>query len=295
MKRIVSMLVVITLFITGCGSTNETDMTNTKQIDIEGIAYTIPNDPQRIVADYYVGELLMLDANLVGADLTYTSNLWGDFSDVTNVGQSMESIAALNPDLIITMNADLVDQYEVIAPTVLIPYGTYNPEELVLKLSEITSTQDKAQQWINDFNAAIDNLSQLIDLDQTYSIIELTGDTAYYYGENYGRAGYIIYNKLGLKSTDVAEESYVRKPDSYLTATIESLPAYTGDNIILVVPSDVDVSSHMLIDNVVWEDLEAVKNDQVYIVDANDFWFSDPYSLDKQIEILTEIASGTYE
>ncbi len=294
MKKIVVILSILILFITGC-SEAQSNTEATKDVTIGDVSYTIPTDPQKIVADYYVGEIIKLDANLVGADLTYSSTLWGDLSDIQDVGQSMELVASLTPDLIITMNPDLVSQYEVIAPTVLIPYGTYNPEDLLIKLGEITNREDNANQWVESFNDNIDELSTLVDSSQTYTTLELWDDTGYYYGENYGRAGYILYNKLGLKAPEVAEDSYIHIPDSYATATIESLPEYVGDNLILIIPSYVNAEGHPLLENVVYENLDAVKNNHVYTVEGDDFSFADPFSLDKQLEVLTEVFSGTYE
>lgn len=57
----------------------------------------------RIVSDYNVGQLLYLDANLVGADLTYPQYDWPEdkLSKVTNTGSDLEVVAELEPTLII--------------------------------------------------------------------------------------------------------------------------------------------------------------------------------------------------
>lgn len=287
MKKII-VIIIAAFVLVGCSSSKKSE-SGTKTIEIAGENIEIPSNPQRIVADYYVGELIMLDANLVGADFTYSSTLWGDISDIENVGQSMEAVAGLEPDLIITINEEYVDQYKEIATTVVIPYGTYNPEELVLKLSEITNTEKKADEWADNFNSNIEELKEIVDEEETWTILELNGEGAYFYGEHYGRSGYILYDKLGLKSTQEAEEQYVRKADSYLNATVESMPDLVGDNLILVYPPDVDYTKHHFLTNDVWNSLDAVKQGNVYYVQADDFWYLDPFSLDKQVEVLKEI------
>jgi iron complex transport system substrate-binding protein len=254
-----------------------------------GYEVDIPVNPRRIVADYYVGELLKLEANLVGADLTYQSSAW-ELGDLTDVGQSMEAVLALEPDLIITINEDKVAQYSGIAPTVLIPYGTYNPEELVLALGDITGTADIAEQWIAGFNARIEELAALVpDTTETYTIIDVWGGNAYLYGEHFGRGGYILYNKLGLKGTPAAEQDYIRKPDSYSTLTVEALPEYAGDVVLLMSNEDPRSASSFFTENVVWENLPAVRGDSVLYLNSEDFWFIDPFSLDLQVEILMGI------
>lgn len=295
MKRIIIATLLISLFLIGCevsnAKDNEVKVYNSESGDIE-----IPSNPKAIVADYYVGELIKLDANLVGADLTYSSSLWGNtLEGITDVGQSMEAVAALEPDLIITINESFVDQYKEIAPTVYIPYGKYNPEELMLELSKITNTKEVAKEWIEEFNASIEELQTLVKPDETWTILELNGEDGYFYGEHFGRSGYILYDKLGLSSTQRAEQDYVRKDDSYINATVEVLPDYIGDNLILVTFGEEQYSRHHFLNNDVWNSLEAVANNSVYYVNPDDFWYIDPFSLDVQVEILMEIFSGKNE
>lgn len=250
----------------------------------------IPTNPRRIVADYYVGEVLKLQAPLVGADLTWATDVWQGAEEVADVGQSFEAIMGLNPDLIITMNADFVEQYNAIAPTVLIPYGAYNPEELMLVLGDILGKTDIAEAWINSFEASTAALAELVpSLDETYTIIDTWGGNAYLYGEHYGRGGYILYNKLGLFGTAQGESDYIRQPDSYLNVTIEALPLYAGDVILVMSNEDPEVASQFFTNNVVWEGLSAVQRGKVLYLDSTEFWFTDPFSLDRQVELLAEI------
>jgi iron complex transport system substrate-binding protein len=256
--------------------------------------YAIPAKPQRIVADYYVGELLKLEANLVGADLTYTSSAWdAELDQVVDVGQSLEAALALRPDLIITMHDRMVERYRAIAPTVLIPYGRYDPEELIRELAIITGTTEKASAWLAEFNQGINALAELIpDRNETYTIIDVWGGNAYLYGEHYGRGGYIIYKKLGLRGTPAGEEDYIRKADSYLNVAIESLPRYVGDVLLFMSSEDSGSANKLFMDTVIWNDLAAVRKGKVIHLDSKDFSFSDPFSLDLQVEILTRHFKG---
>ena len=202
----------------------------------------------------------------------------------------MEAVAALRPDLIITINEDRVEQYSGIAPTVLIPYGTYNPEELIVALADITGTEEIAQRWIDAFNANVEELASLVpDPDQTYTIIDIWGGNAYFYGEHFGRGGYIIYDKLGLRGTEAAEREYIRKADSYASMTVEALPDYAGDVLLVMSDEDPREAGSFFMDNVVWENLPAVRNGNVAYLDSADFWFIDPFSLDLQVEILKDV------
>jgi len=278
MKKLLLILTGLFLMV-GCSSQSASTSDETRLYN--GIE--IPAHPQRVVADYFVGELVKLEANLVGADMTYTSSAWADkVQDVVNIGQSFEMVASLNPDLIITMNEELVSQYQAIAPTVLIPYGTYNPEDLVIELSKITDTEQVANEWIAQFNQNVNELKEVMP-EGTYTIIDDLGADQYYYGEHYGRAGYIIYNKLGLKGTEQGEATYIRPADSYLLANVEGMTQFVGDYLLMVNTTGTN-ESNKLTDSVVFENLDTT----VKYFKSEDMWYNDPFSLDLQVQLLKE-------
>ena len=65
MKKIVRLTVVLFmfLFVVGCGSSDASESNNGQTRTYHGTTgdVEVPNDPQRIVADYYLGELLDVD------------------------------------------------------------------------------------------------------------------------------------------------------------------------------------------------------------------------------------------
>ncbi|WFR64110.1 ABC transporter substrate-binding protein [Paenibacillus amylolyticus] len=93
----------------------------------------IPAEPKRIVTDMYVSDLLALGVKPVGAVQYYLENpFYADqVAGIESIGDraavSMEKVIALNPDLIITYSdqASEIESYQKIAPTVVIPYGTF--------------------------------------------------------------------------------------------------------------------------------------------------------------------------
>ncbi len=297
LKRIV-LFIVCLLVLVSCGNNNVSESgnntsTNTKVYSSLGKEVTIPEEPQRIVADYYIGELLKLNANLAGGNFTYKSSAWADkVTNLTDIGDSIEKVYSLQPDLIITMHEDLVEQYSAIAPTVCIPYGIYNPEELIVELSKITNTEPIAEEWITQFNSQIDGLKQIVNTDETLTIVDTVGQDWYLYGQNYGRGGYILYDKLGLKGTVDGETDYIRKPESYLLLSIEALPKYIGDNLFIMNKDGTENGSvdtfKKYSENSVFKDLDAYKNNNIHYLKSEDFWYTDPFSLDYQISILKE-------
>lgn len=287
---LLSTLLIIPGHTKGSNDSGETK-TETRIYKVMSEEYEIPMNPKRIVADYYIGELLKLEANLVGADLTYTSSAWeNELGNIADVGQSLESFMALRPDLIITINEQKLEQYSEIAPTILLPYGTYNPEELIRELSIISNTEDIAEQWLDQFNDRIGELRSMVpDKKEKYTIIDIWGGAAYLYGEHYGRGGYILYNKLGLSGTEDGEREYIRKADSYLNLTVESLPDFAGDILLVMSNGDIQTEGSFFMNTVIWKNLPAVINEKVLYLNSEDFWFTDPFSLDLQVDILKKL------
>lgn len=290
MKKLLSILFIFGIVLSGCSSSEEA----TSSSDM--MSYETENGPieynanPTIYADYYVGQLLYLGGDVIGADMTYPAEPWTSVAEekgVQNISGDMEAVAALAPQLIITMNADFYEQYSSIAPTILIPYGTYDQEQIVVEIGKILGKEDEANAWVEEFNSNIETLKAEIDKpDQTIGIVDSWGGAMYMYGANFGRGGYILYDKLGLQGTEDAENEYVREANSYLTVDAESLTKYAGD-VLFIAASDEGVEEVKSLPT--YDDLTAVQNDQVIVLDYDTFLYDDPYSLNAQIDSLMEI------
>ncbi len=290
MKKLLSIIAAFTLVLAGCsGASNEstTGSMMSYETDMGTIEYV---ENPTIYADYYVGQLLYLGGDVIGADMTYPAETWTSVAEdkgVTNISGDMEAVAALAPELIVTMNTDFYEQYSAIAPTILIPYGTYNQEDIVIELGKVLGAEDTANTWVEEFNSGIETLKESIDdPSKTIGIVDSWGGAMYMYGANFGRGGYILYDKLGLQGTEAAESEYVREANSYLTVDAESLTNYAGDVLFICAPEEGVEEIKAL---PTYEDLEATQNDQVIVLDYDTFLYDDPYSLNAQIEALEEI------
>lgn len=88
----------------------------------------IPAHPKRIVTDFYAGELLSVDANVVGAGSWAFKNpfIKTQLKHITDVGNpvNVEKVMQLKPDLIVLMKDDQYEKLSKIAPTIVIPFNT---------------------------------------------------------------------------------------------------------------------------------------------------------------------------
>lgn len=290
MKKILLAMFGLLAILSGCGNSSDesTDGTFTETDDL-GREVTYSTD--RIYADSYIGELMYLDANLIGADLTYQSGTWPEdkVEKLTNTGGDMEQVAALEPTLIITFYEDLVDQYSAIAPTYYIQYGKEDPIEAVVRLGELLGLSDKASDIMDQFTTRIEEIKATIDQPElTYTIIEPGDGAIYLMGHNWARGGFILYDYLDMMGTEAGEADYINADPSYITVDDEQLLTYVGD-VAIVIDDDED---NDFTNSEIYEEIPAVQNDNVYYMDTSYAWYDDPYAVMGQLDFFEELFSG---
>lgn len=285
-KRGLVLILALMLFLTGC--TNNDSGSYSYPSDGNFGLTTIKNKNPRVVSDYYLGELLKLNVKVIGANMEHASKLI-DTKGIADIGDSFKKVAALKPDLIVTIYKDKYNKYKNIAPTLYIDYGKRNPEEQMRQFGDIFHKQDEAKAWIDQFNEKVNTLkTNLPDKNQTYTILKLWDRQIWLYGDNWGHGGYIIYNKLGLKAPEQVEREVLGERESYLNIDLENLPKYSGSNILAI-----DVKAQPLTQTKIFKSLPAYKNNRIYYVNSQDFMNSDPYSLDDQLNRLSSILLHT--
>lgn len=281
LKTIIPMLLIMLFVVSGCSSTKSESSNGMLNYTDANNKVEYKANP-KVVSDYFVGEMLQLDVNVVGANLAYKSPYWKT-DKIEDVGDSIEKIATLKPDLIITINKDLVAKYQAVAPTIYLEYGVQNPEEVMTTFGQIFNKEDKAKAWIDQFNKKTDELKNQLPQatkDKTYSIMKLWDKDIWLYGNNWGHGGYIIYDKLGLKAPQAVQKEIIDAKKGYINISTENLNKFSGDVIIAMDFLD----NNAILQSKIYKNLPAVKNNQVYKFNSNDFFHTDPISLDNQLE-----------
>ena len=260
-------------------------------------AVEIPVHPQRIVTDYYAGELLAVGANVVGAVSTAFDNPFlkdllkraEDVGDPINV----EKVLELNPDLIIVMYDKNYDALSKIAPTLHIPYGTASDiYETLTLFGDIVGQPEQAEQFIAEYEKKAaegrEKLKDVIDETATFGLYELTDKgELWMFGDNAGRGGQAIYNALKLKMP----EKMANTGEQVFQLSMEVLPEYAADYMFLTVydPENRGEALKQLQNSPIWRDLKAVKSNRLFINDFNTFYPYDPISITKQIDLFVEM------
>jgi len=319
-----AMVIVLAMFTSSCGSKEstetQTDGASTTSADVQATVtipaatasaaptsetrsyetvkgtITIPLKPQRIVTDYYGGELLSVGGNVVGIEPTAFTNpfLAEMLKNTEDLGMplNLEKIVELKPDLIVVMGDKNYEQMSQIAPTLHIPFGTATNLNDTLRLFEgIVGEKGKADQFIAEFDIkaadAREKLKGIVDPKATFGLYELVdnGDL-WIFGDYAGRGGHTVYNALGYLMPTKHSKS-----KQTVQLSMETLPSYAGDYIFLTVydPEKKGEALKQLQSSAVWSNLPALKNNRLFINDYDSWYPNDPLAISGQLDLIVEM------
>jgi iron complex transport system substrate-binding protein len=305
-KLLVPFMLVLALIISACGKeeASVTEKNSTpKEETPKFITYNsetgpieVPADPQRVILlSGFTGNVLDLGVNVVGADVWSKNNptFVEEMKDVEEVSdESLEKIIELEPDLIIGLsNIKNVDKLSEIAPTVTYTWGKLDYLTQHIEIGKLLNKEKEAQAWVDEFianaEAAGEEIRAKIGADATVSVIESYGKDLYVFGENWARGTEILYQAMKLKMPEKVKE--VALESGYYALSAEVLPEYAGDYVILSKYSDADTAYQ---ETETYKNIPAVKNGRVFEMNGQGASFSDPVTLEKQLEFFKESFLG---
>lgn len=279
------------------GQPVEGDTANgTRTVDTDKGPVEIPSNPQTIVSDYYLGELLAVDVKPVIAspyalNNPFLAGMCDGIEELNTVSAetSLEMIAEKEPDLIITITEADYDKYSKIAPTVYIQDGKRSDEDLFRYIASLVNKEDAAEAYINEFNDQVamvkDEMVSIVG-DRTVSILEVWPQEIYTMGSRFARGGSILYDMWGLKAPEPIQSTMVEGDETYKVISVEALPDYAGDFILYGVLDGAD--SAYVDDSQLWQNLPAVKADRVLPYEQVAFMHRDPITLSHQLDIFVD-------
>ncbi|MCU6707905.1 ABC transporter substrate-binding protein [Paenibacillus sp. J5C_2022] len=259
----------------------------------------VPKNPQRIVVDskVYVGYFLALGIKPAGVpeEALHVPYFEGQLDGVESIGDmdsSLEQITALDPDLIITITRSKnIENFEKIAPTIAIEYGTKDYREQLLDFGKITGKEAEAQAWIDSWDAKIAEHKPMIEEavgDGTVSILQPHAKGIYAFGHNYGRGGEILYGEFKLKAPEVIQQEAIDSGAGYANISLEKLPEFAGDIIFTSPWTGDEANPDYVYESTLWKSLPAVKNGKVYNLDSKYSNYSDPVSLEAHLDFIVK-------
>ncbi|MBT2682184.1 iron-hydroxamate ABC transporter substrate-binding protein [Bacillus sp. ISL-37] len=295
-KLLMPFLLMLVLVLSACGGgeTTEKSSDEKKEDTPETITYQsengaveVPANPERvIVLSSFAGNVMALDVNMVGVDAWSKMNpRFEKLKDVEEVtDENLEKIIELNPDLIIGLsNIKNVDKLKEIAPTVTFTYGKLGYLEQHLEIGKVLNKEKEAQEWIDNFKAdskaAGEEIKAKIGADATVSVIENFDKELYVFGDNWARGTEILYQEMGLNMPEKVKEAALEP--GYYAISPEVLSEYAGDYVVFSKNAEGDTSFQQ---TETYKNIPAVKNNRVFEVNAKEFYFNDPLTLEYQLE-----------
>ncbi|MET4560565.1 iron complex transport system substrate-binding protein [Lysinibacillus parviboronicapiens] len=296
MPFLLSLLVLLAACGEDSAQTNNNDVTlKTEEstvrtvTDDSGREVEIPVKAERIVTDWYLGQILALDIVPVGAvtaNLEYAAFLKPYYKDkeINNIGTdgntSLEKILELKPDLIITWNKDDAEKYEKIAPTIVFSESAHNSATDEIKaMGEFLGRQAEAEAFVKDFDNRItkaqSKINAAIPEGATFTIFDLFEKNATIVGNNSVSGGRALYQILNMKPQEKVQELFDTKEfgGGRYDVSYEVVGDYVGDYVFLInffnkggeFPST-------------WTNLDVVKNNNIIDLSPEYYFASDPLS-----------------
>lgn len=260
----------------------------------------IPKNPQRIVmvAGAFTGHLLALGLKPVGTgEESFNSYTEGKLDNVVNLGNEVpyEKILDLQPDLIVIWNdPETIEKLSVIAPTVAVEYGVPMREQL-LDFGKMTGREEQAKAWIAEWDAKIAEYKPLVEQavgNRTVSIFDSGNAKEFYAYGSFGRGGDIIYGEFGLKAPPIIQKEAIDSGTGWAKLSLELLPEYAGDYIFISGWTG-EENAASVFEGSIWDNLPAVQHNRVFRENNRGFVFSDPISLEVQLQFVVDSLTGT--
>jgi iron complex transport system substrate-binding protein len=304
-KLLLPFILLAALIISACGTDTSSGKENAEPAEkkSETITYQsengpieVPADPQRVILlSGFTGNVLSLGVNVVGVDTWSKNNptFEKEMKDVAEVSdEDLEKIIELEPDLIIGLsNIKNIDKLSEIAPTVTYTWGKVDYLTQHIEIGKLLNKEKEAQSWVDNFKkeaeSAGEEIRAKIGEDATVSVMESYGKDLYVFGSNWARGTEILYQAMKLKMPEKVKE--VAESAGYFTLSAEVIPEYAGDYVILSKYSDADTSFQ---ETETYKNIPAVKNNRVFEMNGQGASFSDPVTLEKQLEFIKKSFLG---
>ncbi len=276
------------------------DTTETRIVtDDSGREVEIPVKAERIVTDWYLGQILALDVVPVGgvtANLDYAAFLKQHYKDgeITNIGTdgkvSLEKVLELKPDLIITWNVEDVAKYEKIAPTIVFAEDAHQSAiEEIKAMGNYLGRQAEAESFTKEFENRIakakEKIMDVIPEGATFTIYEMFEKNATIVGQSSVSGGRALYQILGMKPQEKVQEIFDTKEASNgrYEISYEVVGDYVGDYNFMINFFNKDGQLPAT-----WTNLDVVKNNQILELPSEYYFASDPLSGLHQAEELAD-------
>nr|WP_317333331.1 ABC transporter substrate-binding protein [uncultured Romboutsia sp.] len=295
MKKILALIMTLSMFImSGCSS--QTDRTVT---DREGTEVNIPTKVEKIISTAPSNtEVLMalgLGDKLVAID-KYSTDIEGVNKELPQIDFSNpdeETIIGLEPDIVIASGHNKTgsteDPFKLVSeagiPVVYIPSsdsidGIYKDIEFI---ADVVNEKSKGEEIINDMKEQVDEIKAIGDTitDKKSVYFEISPPP---YLSSFGKSTFLneMIEIIGAKNIFANE-------DGWISPTAEAIIDANPD-VIITNAGYMENPTEEIKSRDAWENINAIKNNKVYLVDKN----SSSRPSQNAVKALKEMAKAVY-
>jgi iron complex transport system substrate-binding protein len=241
--------------------------------DVRG-EVTVPFKPERVVAAHIstVELLAALGVTPVAAGTNHPKNTFYPYvidrlKDTKPLGlePSLEAIVTLQPDLILAQNTPYLEKVEdslrKVAPTYVIKGGG-SWKEIMPQLGDALNIEDKVTAYMEKYDKQLaEAKTQLAQATAGKTVLYTSpSDKLLFsvFGQKHAR-GMFIHQDLGLQEVGASN-------GELQMISMEILPTWAPDYIFVGIPEGNENIKKQLAESTVWNNLKAVKNNQVFYV-----------------------------
>lgn len=300
MKKVLSvfcMLFMTTALLAGCSSSKniEEDQATVHTVATVKGDVEVPTNAERVVVNWYVGDVITLELNLVGynAWAQETMPFYNELNAATKIENwEPEEVMALEPDLIVTYNEEDFDKFSKIAPVLVIPESLTSIERIRF-IGEATGRTTQAEEATRQFEEKLATAKQTLKNDafegKTFSILEDWGPSGEWSGVGYetgSRGGTLLYSYIGLNYPDKLKELIEESGKGRGNLSYEVAHEYFGDYILWF---RLDESESEYAKTDIWKSIPAVVEGRVVEIPAKYaglFYYDDVTSLTQQLDYM---------
>lgn len=292
------------ILMAGCSSESDQDTLSnaqdgTRTVETPMGEIEVPMNPQRIVVNWYIGDMYTLDLNVVGynAWAHETMPFYEEMINTTSIENwEQEDVMALEPDLIITYSEDDYTTFNSIAPVLVVLEDGKTPEERLRIIAEATGRQEEAEEAISEFESTIADLKTKVEqsdlADKTFSVNQDWGSASYgVYYETGSRGGSLIYNYLGLSMPENLVNLIDESGEGRGGLSYEVAADYYGDYIVWFRPDNGEEGPSEYEQLPIWDSLEQVQDGHVMTISGDMmglFYYDDMLSMIGQVNYLAD-------
>ena len=291
MKKIIGVILCVTLFLVACGNkkeevSNKDDQGTKMYTTTDGSKVEIPKNPKRILlltANY--GSLKKLGVEPVAITNAFPDSDYLNNKDVKKINpEDIEAAAKVKPDLIITYAENKNNKkLAKIAPTIPMKVQKLDYKETHIEYGKLVNKEAKAKKQADEVAKKLEQdgqeIKQKIGEDATFSIMDIQQKDIYQFGARFGRGSDTIYD--GFKLKEDPEAKAAMPEEKFMKVPKEKFNEYVGD--FLMVPTASGKAPNVeFTKSSIWKNNPAVKNGHVIYYTADEAIYGDLITIEKQ-------------